>query len=98
MMAFMTVAKRPSAFLPLAMSLAALTLVLGRVAFYGAIPGADEGIAAHLFQILIVAQIPVVAFFAAKWLPRALRSSLPILALQTVAVLVALAPVYYFHL
>ena len=97
-MTFMTVAKRPSAFLPLAMSLAAFALALGCVAFYGAIPGADEGIAAHLFQILIVAQIPVVAFFAAKWLPRALRSSLPILALQTVAVLVALAPVYYFHL
>ena len=97
-MAFMTVAKRPSVFLPLAMSLAAFALALGCVAFYGAIPGADEGTAAHLFQILIVAQVPVVAFFAAKWLTRAPRSSLPILALQTVAVLVALAPVYYFHL
>ena len=97
-MAFMTVAKRPSAFLPLAMSLAAFALVLGRVAFYGAIPGADEGATAHLIQILIVAQVPVVAFFAARWLPRAPRSSLPILALQAVAVLAALAPVYYFHL
>ena len=97
-MAFMTVAKRPSVFLPLAMSLAAFALALGCVAFYGAIPGADEGTAAHLFQILIVAQVPVVAFFAATWLPRAPRSSLPILALQAVAVLAALAPVYYFHL
>ena len=34
-MAFMTIAKRPSAFLPLAMSLAVFALVLGRVAFYG---------------------------------------------------------------
>jgi hypothetical protein len=43
-------------------------------------------------------QVPVVAFFALKWLPRTPRQALPILALQAVAGLAALAPVYYFNL
>jgi hypothetical protein len=95
-----TVLKRPSAFLPLAMSVAALVLVLGHVAMVGADAAhqADEGITAHLFQLLIAGQVPLVAFFAIKWLPRAPRFSLPVLALQALAVIAALAPVYCFNL
>ncbi|OOG52983.1 hypothetical protein [Rhodanobacter sp. C03] len=95
-----TVLKRPSAFLPLAMSVAALVLVLSHVAMVGA--GAarqtDEGATAHIFQLLIAGQVPLVAFFAIKWLPRAPRFSLPVLALQAIAVIAALAPVYFFNL
>ncbi len=97
-MSFMTVARRPSAFLPVAMSIVACALVLCRVALYGAARGTDEGTAAHLFQLLVVAQVPVIAFFAVRWLPRAPRGALSILALQAMAVLLALAPVYYFRL
>ena len=61
--------KRPSAFLPLAMSLAALAMVLGHAAMYGVTHEADEGTAAHIFQILMAAQVPIVAFFVMKWLP-----------------------------
>lgn len=95
-----TVLKRPSAFLPLAMSVAALALVLGHVAMVGAGAArqADEGTTAHIFRLLIAGQVPVVAFFATKWLPRAPRFSLPVLALQAVAVIAALAPVYFFNL
>ena len=95
-----TVLKRPSAFLPLAMSVAALILVLGKVAIVGtgAAHEADEGATAHIFQLLIAGQVPLVAFFAIKWLPRAPRFSLPVLALQALAVIAALAPVYYFNL
>lgn len=93
-----TVLKRPSAFLPLAMSAAALALVLGRLALAGAAHQADEGAAAHIFQLLIAGQVPLVAFFAIKWLPRAPRFSLPVLALQALAVVAALAPVYFFNL
>lgn len=93
-----TVLKRPSAFLPLAMSVAALVLVLGHVAVAGAARQADEGAAAHIFQLLIAGQVPLVAFFAIKWLPRAPRFSLPVLALQAIAVIAALAPVYFFNL
>ena len=92
--------KRPSAFLPLAMSLAALVLVLGHVAVVGvaAARQPDEGVTAHIFQLLLVAQVPLVAFFAIKWLPRAPRTSLPVLAFQAVAVIAALSPVYFFNL
>ena len=95
-----SVLHRPSAFLPLVMSVAALTLVLGHVAMVGAGAArqADEGATAHIFQLLIAGQVPIVAFFAIKWLPRAPRFSLPVLALQALAVIAALAPVYFFNL
>ncbi|MGH8160430.1 MAG: hypothetical protein ACREPQ_20160 [Rhodanobacter sp.] len=93
-----SVMKRPSAFLPVAMSIAALIVVLGHVAMFGAAREADEGTAAHLWQLLIAGQCPVVAFFAIKWLPREPRSVLPVLALQAGAILAALAPVYFLNL
>ena len=92
--------KRPSAFLPLLMSVAALVLVLVHVAVVGAAAAreSDEGATAHIFQLLLVAEVPLVAFFAIKWLPRAPRISVAFLALQAAAVIVALAPVYFFNL
>ncbi len=90
--------KRPSAFLPLAMSLGALAVVLGHVVIYGAAREADEGAAAHIFQLLMVAQVPVMAFFAIKWLPRAPQDGWAVLALQLAAAIAALAPVYFLNL
>jgi hypothetical protein len=90
--------KQPSAFLPLAMSLTALGIVLGHIALYGVARVADEGAAAHLWQILMAGQIPLVAFFAIKWLPQAPKRALYILALQVGAALAAMAPVYILHL
>ena len=90
--------KRPSAFVPVAMSLTALALVLGHIAIFGAAREADEGATAHLWQILMAGQLPVLAFFAIKWLPRAPRQALGVLALQAGAVLASMAPVFYFNL
>ena len=90
--------KKPSAFLPVAMSFAALATVLGHVAMFGAVREADEGTAAHIFQLLIEAQVPIVAVFAIKWLPRAPRQALQVLALQAGAALAALAPVFFLNL
>ena len=90
--------KQPSAFIPVVMSLAALAIVLGHIAMFGAAREADEGTAAHLWQLLMAGQVPVVAFFAIKGLPRTPRQALPVLALQASAGLAALAPVYYFNL
>ena len=87
--------KHPSAFLPLAMSLAALAMGLGHAVIYGVVHEADEGAAAHIFQILIAAQVPVVAFFAIKWLPRAPGQALRVLALQAGAGLAAFAAVFF---
>jgi hypothetical protein len=87
----------PSAFLPVAMSLAALALVLGQIALVGVARQADEGAAAHLWQILMAAQIPIVAFFAIKYLPQKPKPAALILALQVVAVVAACAPVFVLH-
>jgi hypothetical protein len=87
--------KQPSAFLPLAMSLAALSMVLGHAAIFGVVHEADEGTPAHIFQLLMAAQIPVVAFFAIKWLPRAPRQTLHVLVLQAGAALAAIAAVFF---
>jgi hypothetical protein len=86
------------ALLPLAMSLAALALVLGHVAVAGAGHEADEGTAARLWWLLMAAQVPVLAFFAITYLPRAPRSALLVLALQAAAVVANLAAVRFFNL
>jgi hypothetical protein len=85
--------KKPSALLPLAMSLAALTAVFIHVAMFGVAREADEGAAAHIWQILMAAQIPIVAFFGIKWLPLTPRQALLVLALQGGAALAALCRV-----
>ena len=90
--------KQPSALLPIAMSIVALALVLGHVAVFGVVHEADEGTAAHLWQLLMAGQAPVVAYFALKWLPRAPGQALRVLALQVVAGLAACVPVYWFRL
>jgi hypothetical protein len=89
--------KHPSAFVPVAMSLGALCLVLGYLLMFGPSPQRDEGTAAHLWQLLMAGQIPFVAFFAIAWLPRATRQALRVLALQFAAALAALVPVFLLH-
>jgi hypothetical protein len=90
--------KRPSALIPLAMSLGALSLVLGHIAISGPAREADEGTAAHLWQLLMAGQLPVIAFFAIKWLPRNPGQALLILVLQAAAGLAAAAPVFLLGL
>ncbi len=90
--------KRPSAFVPMTMSLAGLAIVVTHVAIYGAAREPDEGAAAHWWQLLMAAQIPIMGYFMFKWLPQAPRPALAILALQVAAALAALAPVYFLQL
>ena len=90
--------RKPSAFLPVAMSLAALTTVVVYVVRFGVARQPDEGTAAHLWQLLMVAQVPIIAFFAVRWLPEAPRQALPVLALQVAAALAAAAPVFLLGL
>ena len=59
--------KRPSAFLPIRISLAALAMILSYVALYGGTHQPqphDEAAPARVFQLLMVVQIPIVLFFA----------------------------------
>jgi hypothetical protein len=64
------------------MSVAALGLVGLQLVTVGVTRQADEGAAAHLFQLLLAAQLSIVAYFAVRWLPRQSRSALAVLALQ----------------
>jgi hypothetical protein len=86
--------KQPTALVPLGMSLAALCLVLGHIAVSGVPRQADEGAAAHLWQLLMAGQIPVVVFFAITSLSRVPRQALLVLMLQVAAALAAAAPVF----
>jgi hypothetical protein len=94
----MTALRRPSAFLPLVMSVIGLALVLGHVAVSGGGREADEGTAARLWWLLMAAQLPLVAYFAIAWLPRVPRQAVVVLALQVAAVIANLATVRFFDL
>ena len=89
--------KQPSAFFPLLMSLTAIALVLIYVARFGLVHEPDEGAAARAFQLLLVAQLPVIAFFALKWLQRSPKQALSVLALQAGAGFMALALVFWLE-
>ena len=90
--------KKPSAFLPILMSLIALAVVLGHVAIFGVVREADEGAAAHIWQLLMAGQLPFIAFFAIRWLPQVPRHAALVLALQAAALLAAAAPVLLLRL
>jgi len=90
--------RKPTAFVPLAMSAAALATVAVALAVGGPVREPDEGTAAHLWQLLMGGQLPVVALFAVRWLPRDPRRALAVLALQALAALAALAPVFLLGL
>jgi hypothetical protein len=79
------------------MSGIALGIVLGYAAMFGVARQADEGAAAHIWQLLMAGQVPVVAFFAFKWLPTQPRQGLLVLALQLGAAFAAMIPVWWFH-
>lgn len=86
--------RQPSGFVPMAMSVAALAVVLLYAALHGTQPQPDEGAAAHIWQLLMAGQLPIVAYFAIKWLPQSPRRAAIVLALQVAAALAAMAPVF----
>lgn len=90
--------RHPGAWAPLVMSLAALGIVVGHLVLVGTAREVDEGVAAHLFQLLVAGQVPVVVLFAIRWLNRTPGGALKVMAMQVMAVAVACAPVWYFHL
>ena len=94
----MNLVRRPSAWLPIVMSLAALAIVLIHIARFGAAREPDEGTSAHLWQILMAGQLPIIAVFAIKWLPQIPKAALVVLAVQILAGIAAAAPVFYFNL
>jgi hypothetical protein len=89
--------KRPSAYVPVAMSVTALSIVLGYAAMFGIARQADEGTAAHMWQLLMAGQVPMIAFFAFKWFPAQPKQASLVLAVQIGAALAAMFPVWWFR-
>ena len=89
---------KPSAFVPMLMSVAALTLLLGGIAAGVLVRETDEGAIAHIWQLLMAGQLPLLAYFVIQWLPRVARPALYVLAVQIGAAIAAMAPVYFLGL
>jgi len=92
-----TLFRKPSALVPIALSAAALAVIAIHVVRCGTARQADEGTAAHLWQLCMAAQLPAVGVFAAKWLPVRPGEAVLVLALQGAAILAAMFPVWWFQ-
>jgi hypothetical protein len=90
--------KRPTGFLPIAISVAFLVPLSIELLNGTLVRQPDEGTAAHLFQIFIPLQLVVIAWFAVTWLPKRAHCAAPVLGLQGFALLSVLAIVYFKHL
>jgi hypothetical protein len=87
--------RQPIVLFPLFCSFAGLALVIGHASVYGVVHEADEGAAAHIFQILMVVQAPVLILFLLRWLPRAPWKTLRLLTVEAGAMLLAFSSVYF---
>lgn len=92
-----------SAWVPLGLAAAALALLLGYLVTGPHAPNMvndhgvmrpDEGAAAHLWQLLMLAQVAAIGLFALLWLPRDRRRALAMLGLQALGLIAACAPLY----
>jgi hypothetical protein len=93
-----SIIKKPSAWIPIAIPLIFLTYIVIYILIFGIVRQADEGTAAHLFQIWLALEPLMVGFFAFKWLPREPKPALFILALQIVSALLPIFVAFYFKL
>jgi uncharacterized membrane protein HdeD (DUF308 family) len=96
----LSLTKKPSAFVPIVMSVTALALFVGSIAAHSGVVvrDSDEGAIVHIWQLLIAGQLPILAYFVFRWFPRAPRETVYVLALQIGAALAAMAPVYFLGL
>lgn len=52
---------------------------------------------ARIFQLLMVLQLPIIAYFAIRWLPKRPAQALLILALQAVAWIIPVATIIWLE-
>jgi hypothetical protein len=94
--------KKPSALIPVVMSLFALVLFFVQVPFQFGMHAGEatkpyESAVAHLWQFLMAAQFPVIAFFGFRWLRRAPWRAVTDLVVQgLVFAAAAVIPVFVF--
>ena len=90
-----TLLRQPTGYVPVAMSLGAFAMIVWFVSVHGVVHLPDEGAQAHLWQLLVVGQVPIIAYCAWRWLPSARHPAVVVLALQVAAILLlAVAPLW----
>jgi hypothetical protein len=91
--------KKPSAWVPIAASLAVFAVMLITISTFG-IPTRqpDEGTGAHLFQIWLALEALLITVFAVKWLPQRPTQAVLVIAIQAVSALLPMSVVFLFHL
>ena len=89
--------RQPSAWIPFVMSLVALMMILGYVTIFGIVYHQDEGAPAHIFQLIMLAQLPIAAYFAFQWLPKRPKQTLFVLALQAAAWIIPIIAIIWFE-
>lgn len=87
--------KRPSALLPVLMSLFVVGMVVVHYAMFGIVEEPDEGTPAHLFQLLMAAQVPLIGYFVIRWASEEPKAGARVVALQIAAAIAAFASVYF---
>jgi hypothetical protein len=88
------IGKKLSAWSPVIMSIGALVLVGVQIAVHGTQSEQDEGALAHVWQLLILGQVPIIGFFVLRWLRAYPRQGAAVLAAQVLAAALALVPVH----
>ena len=88
--------KQLSGLVPIFMSASATMLVLVYLAIFGKLstPNGDEGLAARLFQLLLVIQIPFIIYFIGSNYKDSRKQTIEIFILQIVSIILAIAPVF----
>lgn len=85
----------PSGLAPVVMSIGALAAIGGHLLTSGPAPQPDEGTAAHLWQLMMAGQLPVVAFFALRWIPTRGWRAFVVSTIHVSAIAAALFPVWW---
>jgi hypothetical protein len=86
---------QPTALIPLLMSFAALTLVISHALIFGIVHETDEGTLAHLFQLLMIAQLPIIVYFLIKWFQKNPKQTIIVIVMQAIMWLAAIAAVFW---
>lgn len=88
---------KPSGLAPVLMSLGALTAIGVHILKSGIAPQADEGTAAHLWQLFMAGQLPFVGWFMVRWVPEGGRRALAVSVIHVAAFGAAVLPVWWLH-
>lgn len=76
------------------MSFGALTIPWIWYFLFGPDPIGDEGGAAHIFQLLIGGQVPIILYFIVRYLLGKPKETLKVFAIQAILIILAFVPVY----